>query len=539
MDKKTDYVMLAIPELPADGRLPEPGSFDVSRARIFEIYPEDLDRPTYTCLATSRDGIKWEKPELGLVEFHGSKANNILRTGDDARLTYEQSAHEADTHAIMPTATKREHTFRLYNPARDGPVDMDKVFMAQIAAGRGEKVDFMWPEDFASSRQELGFTPELRAYYPMMYKGDGKFLFLSDKALIYMGSGMDLMHSSETIRHQIERSDDLTLFWYYRPNSPAYPPHNCPWDNHQGPLRNLAVLWTNDGIHFHKRFCIGPDEFDPPGMQFYNMALMGELPRIHDGRTMLRRTSSPGVAVKSDEMYVAELRSYDGAEQTQVPELIWSRDLLHWKRFTHHRAPMVRLSLDEGSFNWGMYFQAQSYYPFKDANGRDSWWLVNAANSARHNHVSIALRHPTLEDAQAHYPHYSEAPFFVDWPTLFERALRFRRAPLFTHIRPGRLAYVAPSHSIGEFTTYPIHFNGTELLLNAEVQDGGSLLVEIQADDGRVLDGYGLQQSDIFTGDDVRHLPSWDNKVLSELSGQSIKFRIVLERAKLYSLQIE
>ena len=31
-----------------------------------------------TCEAFSSDGIHWEKPELGLVEFNGSKANNIL-----------------------------------------------------------------------------------------------------------------------------------------------------------------------------------------------------------------------------------------------------------------------------------------------------------------------------------------------------------------------------------------------------------------------------------------------------------------------------
>ncbi|MBT7861391.1 MAG: hypothetical protein HN712_13800 [Gemmatimonadetes bacterium] len=30
------------------------------------------------CLATSNDGVHWEKPELGLVEFEGSKRNNIL-----------------------------------------------------------------------------------------------------------------------------------------------------------------------------------------------------------------------------------------------------------------------------------------------------------------------------------------------------------------------------------------------------------------------------------------------------------------------------
>ena len=33
------------------------------------------------CYATSKDGINWVKPELGLVEFEGSKANNILWRG--------------------------------------------------------------------------------------------------------------------------------------------------------------------------------------------------------------------------------------------------------------------------------------------------------------------------------------------------------------------------------------------------------------------------------------------------------------------------
>lgn len=34
--------------------------------------------PLYCCYAESKDGIHWEKPELGLHEFQGSKANNIV-----------------------------------------------------------------------------------------------------------------------------------------------------------------------------------------------------------------------------------------------------------------------------------------------------------------------------------------------------------------------------------------------------------------------------------------------------------------------------
>ena len=38
----------------------------------------------YLCLAISRDGINWEKPALGLVDFKGSKANNIVAFGGKA-----------------------------------------------------------------------------------------------------------------------------------------------------------------------------------------------------------------------------------------------------------------------------------------------------------------------------------------------------------------------------------------------------------------------------------------------------------------------
>ncbi len=40
-------------------------------------------RPFHTLYATSTDGIHWEKPILGLTEFDGSRANNIVLGSDD------------------------------------------------------------------------------------------------------------------------------------------------------------------------------------------------------------------------------------------------------------------------------------------------------------------------------------------------------------------------------------------------------------------------------------------------------------------------
>ena len=40
------------------------------------------------CLAISKDGVNWERPNLGLVKFGGSKDNNILLTEKDEALGY-------------------------------------------------------------------------------------------------------------------------------------------------------------------------------------------------------------------------------------------------------------------------------------------------------------------------------------------------------------------------------------------------------------------------------------------------------------------
>ena len=51
--------------------------------RPYEQYPDLLKAAKYresdtVCYVTSRDGVRWERPALGLVEFKGSSANNLL-----------------------------------------------------------------------------------------------------------------------------------------------------------------------------------------------------------------------------------------------------------------------------------------------------------------------------------------------------------------------------------------------------------------------------------------------------------------------------
>jgi hypothetical protein len=53
----------------------------VYRGSHFNEKTKGATHPEFTCCAESRDGVTWEKPELGLFEFKGSKRNNIIWTG--------------------------------------------------------------------------------------------------------------------------------------------------------------------------------------------------------------------------------------------------------------------------------------------------------------------------------------------------------------------------------------------------------------------------------------------------------------------------
>ena len=51
--------------------------------------------PLYCCYAESDDGIHWRKPELGLHEFKGSKANNIVMVSEKVGKTTSDPGHPA------------------------------------------------------------------------------------------------------------------------------------------------------------------------------------------------------------------------------------------------------------------------------------------------------------------------------------------------------------------------------------------------------------------------------------------------------------
>jgi hypothetical protein len=95
--------------------------FDVSKGRVKSAHPG------YCCYAESNDGILWRKPELGLIEFNGSKANNILiATGQMGSLIVD-AAHPAvcrDENPDAPADARYKATFKSGTSYPPGPVGM-------------------------------------------------------------------------------------------------------------------------------------------------------------------------------------------------------------------------------------------------------------------------------------------------------------------------------------------------------------------------------------------------------------------------------
>ena len=206
------------------------------------------ERSRLRMLLVSEDGESWEKPALGLVEYDGSTANNILSDDRDPTPAERQRAHALE-HA----------EFRFYDAGRDGPVDIDHVFIASAKEDFPSRCRSLENQD-GEGGESGAFRPRKGEFWPFEQRGD-LYLVLTREPVLYLGVGMDLMHTSETIRCHVEESDGKRLHFYFRPASPAYPSHGATYDN-------MHLGATADAYHL-----VAPDESGDGPVRAIRMAL--------------------------------------------------------------------------------------------------------------------------------------------------------------------------------------------------------------------------------------------------------------------------
>jgi hypothetical protein len=87
----------------------------------------------------------------------------------------------------------------------------------------------------------------------------------------------------------------------------------------------------------------------------------------------------------------------------------------------------------------------------------------------------------------------------------------------------------------GTLTTKPLTTSGTSLVVNADAS-AGSIQVEVLDAAGAVVPGFGKADADPITGDDVRHVVTWNgDSSLANLPGGPFSLKFHVDGADLYS----
>ena len=498
-------------------------------------------------LLISEDGEDWHKPSLGLVEFNGSGDNNILTDLPDE--TGEQDkAHDIEY-----------AEFEFYDAGKHGQVALENVF---LASGKRTHFPFecksLQTEEAAAALRDterdkvagmrddgLGvmdipgveddpdvFRPRPGEFWPMEKRGD-MYVVLTREPMICLGVGMDLRHTTEIIHFHAEQTgtDGPTkLLWYFRPGAPPYPPHGATYDNMHLCLRCLGVLWTEDGLNYKRQFMLETDEHDPVGTQFYCMGLLGRMGNSGEspGRAVLKKIESATngcEAFPTRSLYLGTALVHWGIEQVQAPELIWTRDMLHFHRFQGSRRSLIERGA-WGTYNAGMLRDRHQYCEFGD-----SWWYPYIAVNTRHNGYAVLHKFANVEALQQQFPNHADAPYFPTWDAYFLDGKQTRYLPALARCKPFRVACAEPSEvdGRGELTTRPILVDGKELTINAATDHDGWIDVTIIGPGGQAL-----LDTQRFQGDSTNECLA----DLTEWQGQAIRIQFKMRNARMYAFTI-
>jgi len=92
----------------------------------------------------------------------------------------------------------------------------------------------------------------------------------------------------------------------------------------------------------------------------------------------------------------------------------------------------------------------------------------------------------------------------------------------------------------GEMVTKPFQFTGRELEINYASSAAGSLRFELLDEAGNVLPGYSLEDSREIIGDQIARVVAWSGGAdVSALAGKTIRMRVVLKDADLFSIRFK
>ena len=272
--------------------------------------------------AESDDGVEWRKPSLGLVEWEGSRDNNILFPNDD--FPYAVASVGVNTVFLDPNAfgvaDRLKASYKLTPPREPVPDDE----MEPLPDGKG-KYGFVSDDGIRWKR----ITGKLGT------SGDGGFEPFWDGRI-----GKYVAYS------RVKTFDDPRQVAYYHR---VYGEREMGW---RARLLRMGRSVSDDFIHWtREEIVLAPDDVDeansdaPNRVDFYSLPVIQYTSRVYVA--FISIYSHWEAKIKED----GSLSQFPGRADIQ---LATSRDGIRWSR-SPGRTPFIRLG-PEGSFWAGMLF---------------------------------------------------------------------------------------------------------------------------------------------------------------------------------------
>ena len=438
-----------------------PGQHTVQRQGDDIVTANVYEGPRHaTCLATSADGIHWERPELGLVEFDGSTRNNLLPPASSMPesfppekrpgFTFFEDPHEKDPDRRFKGLTR---TF--------GAMALDKVGGEASSSGvpPGMKFHLYYsPDGFewtaCESNPVIDYSPKPGRWGPTYFMG------------------------WDSIRQVYAVHMENNLHWH-------------------GPLgkRVIGRAESPDMIHWSEAETIlVPTEHDTPDTEYYAMPAI-----VYEG------------------MYVGMLWNFRTTNLTHHPQIVFSRDGIHYNR--EYREPFIVRGPQNDFDGNSVYAKApivhgdRIFFYYFGTNSRSPEQALNLGDRAT---TAIGLATLPLDG-------------FV--------SLDGAKGPLGDYQPPD-----LEPHS--QMVTRSFGFTGTQLYLNMQASPRFNsagpceVRVEILTANHQRIPGFTADEADALTTTGTAQVTSWGgNSDVSQFQGRPIRLRFYFKNVKLYSFQ--
>ena len=477
----------------------------------------------YRLLAVSQDGLTWTKPELGLVQFQGSRANNILKKLPPRGSLGEQGNFGG-----------------LWDYRTRGAPDLRTATL--VGNPRSETMRFQ------------------QGRYLMVRDRDGVRYLTSERPFMQRHLQLETLDSPTDNLGPLfydERTGELVL--YFAAHPPAKGKFLVRYDNKWAVSRNLGRLTTRDGVNWKRSYIWAPPR-EHPRHQSYGMQ---RVERIGD-------------------LYVAFFPLYDCGTQQMNIHLWVSRNGIHWEDvggdqawipngpessydhgivysfagwrsdgdrsigFYHgtntlHFNAWVRAKMAGTSERPGIpasqIFDDEQYngraYLSPPAPTRPGWALYDCIWSWRRRTCS-----QSLEEAREAFWAELEANTGQNRSNHIQKSRELKIVPAQVEFRTLGFASRRAGEREGVLTTHLLLFQGSRLTLNAAAAQG-HVKVEVLDAGGHRVPGYSRAECSLQGFDSTRQEVSWQGRSdLKPVSGEPVRLRFYLQKADLYGFEI-